>query len=150
MANLHNMLKHPIYSFSVSLPVLLALGWSTGTWGSTLSDPTRPPSVWLAAQGITLPGHRDRDISSGVQLILIGTSNKFAIINGRIVKPGKFYNGSKVLDINSDGVVTRDASKSLKLIPAVSKKIVTPAPPKKPRAKTRKSKKSANENGGNQ
>jgi hypothetical protein len=149
MANPHKIMKHPILSFSLSLPILLTLGWPTGTWGITLSDPTRPPQVWLEANGIML-ATTSQETPSGVQLIKIGPTRKFALVNGQVVMPGKALNGSKVLDINPDGVVTRDASKSLKLIPAVSKKNVTSAPPKKSRDNTSESKKSANESGGKQ
>jgi hypothetical protein len=146
---MHKNMKRPVRSFSLCLPVLLALGWSAGTWGVTLSDPTRPPQIWLEANGIML-ATTSQEAPSGVQLIKIGPTKKFALVNGQVVTPGKAFNGSKVLDINPDGVVTRDASKSLKLIPAVSKKNVTSAPPKKSRDITSKSKKSANESGGNQ
>jgi len=142
-------MKQPNPSLSLSMTLLLSFLWPSGSWGTTLSDPTRPPAVWLAAQGITLPGSQ-RDAPSGLQLILIGESRKFAIINGQIVKPGKLYNGSRVIDIKSDGVVVRDRSKSLKLIPSVKKSVITSDPPKKSRSKARKSKKSANENGENQ
>jgi hypothetical protein len=61
-------------------------------------------------------------------MIVIGPTRKFAVVDGRVVKLGDTYKGSKVLDIKSDEVVVRDASKSLKLTPAVEKKVVTSAP----------------------
>ena len=143
------MIERPIFSISLSLPILLMLGWSTGTWGATLFDPTRPPQIWLEAHGIML-ATTSQEAPTGVQLIKIGPTKKFALVNGQIVMPGKTFNGSKVLDINPDGVVTRDASKSLKLIPAVRKNIVSSTSPKKSRGKEQQNKKSANENGGNQ
>jgi hypothetical protein len=138
-----------ISSFSMTLPILMTLGWSTVTWGATLFDPTRPPQIWLEANGIML-ATSNQEAPSGVQLIKIGPTKKFALVNGQVVMPGKALNGSKVLDITSDRVVTQDASKSLKLIPSVSKKNVTSAPPKKSRGKEQQNKKSANESGGNQ
>lgn len=149
MANPHKKMKCPIFSLSLTLPFLLALGWSTGTWGAVLTDPTRPPQIWLEAHGISF-STTSQETPSGVQLIMIGPSKKFALVNGQIVMPGKIFNGSKVLDINSDGVVTKDASKSLKLIPAVKKKVIPPDTPKESRMKAQKSRESANENGGNQ
>lgn len=143
------MMKRPIFSFSLALPILLTLGWPTGTWGATLFDPTRPPQIWLEANGIML-ATTTQEAPTGVQLIKIGPTKKFALVNGQIVMPGKIFNGSKVVDIKPDGVVTQNASRSLKLLPAVRKNVVSSKSPKESRDKEVKNKKSANENGGNQ
>jgi MSHA biogenesis protein MshK len=132
------------------LPLLLALGWSAA-WAGVLSDPTLPPPAWLAAtQSAGGAAALNQDASAGVQLILIGPSRKLALINGQTVKPGEAYNGSKVLAIKPGEVVVQDASKSLKLTPAIEKKAITSAPLKKPRGAVPKRKNSANENGGSQ
>ncbi len=165
MANLRTMLKHTHIAFSLNLPdsgrrvlksglrlwlpPLLALGWLGGAWGDTLSDPTQPPPAWLAAQG-TAAALVDHDVSSGMQLILIGRSRKFAIIDGRVVKPGDTYKGSKVLDIKPGEVVVQDASKSLKLTPSVEKKVIMSVPLRKTGGAASKGKKLVNRNGGSQ
>ena len=157
------MLKYFQVSFPLKrcLPPLLALGWFTGAWGGTLSDPTLPPPAWLAAQP-GVPGAAaqvEQDASSGMQLILIGQSRKLAVIDGQVVKPGDTYRGSKVLAIKPGEVVLQDASKSMKLTPNIEKKVISPPPLKKETAaskskkskhKKSKSKKLVNGNGGKQ
>lgn len=143
------MMKRPIFSISLALPILLTLGWPTGAWGATLFDPTRPPQIWLEANGIML-ATTTQESPTGVQLIKIGPTKKFALVNGQIVMPGKIFNGSKVVDIKPDGVVTQNASQSLKLLPAVRKNVISSTPPQQSKSKERKDKQPANENGGNQ
>lgn len=134
------------------LLLLLASGWFTGAWGEGMSDPTLPAPAWLAAQqgaqGAAAPG--EQDVSSGVQLILIGQSRKFAMIDGQVIKPGDTYNGSKVVSINLDEVALKDASKSLKLTPDVEKKVITPSPLRKTEGASSKRKKLVHGNGGSQ
>jgi urease gamma subunit len=60
-----------------------------------------------------------------VQLIVIGQSRKFAVIDGQVIKSGEILNESKIVDIKSGEVVTKDPSKSLKLNPSVEKKLIT-------------------------
>jgi hypothetical protein len=120
-------------------PSIVALGCITAAWGDTRFDPTMPPAAWWAAQSnapATTPATATapaagtvatQDESSGVQLILIGASRRFALIDGQVVKAGDAYNGSKVVAIKPNEVVTQDPSKSLLLIPGV-KKVITSAP----------------------
>lgn len=130
----------------------LALLWLTNAWSATRSDPTRPPPGWLAAQpaaavaragqpnaqgAVSQAGQPNADgvapqagqaNTPGLQLILIGKTRKFAVIDGEVVKPGDTYNGSKVVRIDAGEVVVQDPSKSLKVNPAVEKKVNTPSP----------------------
>jgi len=120
------------------------------SWGSALSDPTRPPAIWLTVNGINLPsGNSGKNAPSGVQLIMIGPSKKFAIINGKIVRPGKPYNGSTVIDINSEGVITKNKSKSLKLLPRVRKSADSSSHSKRSSGKSIKKNQSATKIGEN-
>jgi len=119
------------------------------SWGSALSDPTRPPAIWLTVNGINLPGSSGKNAPSGVQLIMIGPSKKFAIINGKIVRPGKLYNGSTVIDINSEGVITKNKSKSLKLLPGVRKSADSSSHSKRSSGKSIKKNQSATKIGEN-
>lgn len=102
----------------------LALAWLGMAWGDTLSDPTRPPPAWLAAQpGAESAAVAEAGSASGLRMLVIGKSRKFAVIDGQVVRPGDAYNGSRVLAIKPDSVLIEgsDGPKSLKLIPEIGK-----------------------------
>ncbi len=145
-------LKRCLLSFSFSFSFLfLALGGLNAARGDALSDPTLAPAIWLSTQHQGEQGSTalaGQDDSSGVNMIVIGPTRKFAVIDGRVVKLGDTYNGSQVLDIKSGEVVVRDASKSLKLTPAVEKRVVTPAPLETNRKTASKHKKTVKSDGG--
>lgn len=132
---------------------LLAMAWFSAAWGETLSNPTLPPPAWVAAQssarGVALPiVDQEQGALAGMQVILIGPSRKFAMIDGQMVKPGDMYNGSKVLAIRPGEVVLQDSSKSLKLNSSVEKKLITPVPPRKTVGKASRNKVLVKGNGG--
>ena len=112
----------------LSLLALIVLGLTTSAWGESRIDPTVIPPAWLAAQPVT-PGAAPvlaKEPTPIVQVIVIGKSRKFAVIDGQVVKSGEILNDSQVVDIKSGEVVTKDSSKSLKLNPSVEKKSVSP------------------------
>jgi len=104
---------------------LLTLSWGAcALEGESTKDPTVPPAVWLAAQP-SAPGAAPQDvvvIASRVQMILVGKTRRFALIDGKVVKAGDVFNDSKVLAIKADKVMTEDAAKSLGMMPNVEKK----------------------------
>lgn len=131
----------------------LALFWLTNAWSGARSDPTRPAPGWLAAQPEAQAAAQARQSNAqgvvpqagqpnapavvpqegqpngaGLQLILIGQTRKFAVIDDEVVKPGDIYNGSRVVRIDAGEVVVQDRSKSLKMNPEVEKKVNTPSP----------------------
>jgi hypothetical protein len=114
---------------SFALVPLFVLTISCEVAADSLSDPTLPSSSWLAMQPDGLNSNIFTEMYSApdLQMVLIGQSRKLVIIDGRIYKIGDRYNGSKILKIKSDEVVMHDASKSLKLTPAVEKRVVTSA-----------------------
>ena len=140
------MPRHPITlpaitGLKLGLAPLLVLAGIAGAWGETArSDPTVPPPAWTALQpaapvDAALVKH---DESSGMRMILIGPARQFAIIDGKVVKPGDVHNGSKVLAIKAGEVVMQDGSKSLRVTPGVVKKLITTAPSKKSGGAARK------------
>jgi hypothetical protein len=132
--------------------MLLALWGVQASGADTARNPTVPPAAWLAAQPPVpgAPAVMSTDAPAGMQVILIGKTRKFAIIDGQAVAPGQTYNGSKVLAIQPGEVVLEDASKSLKATPGVEKKVIRPSRLKKSGGTARKSKDSAKGNGGSQ
>ena len=115
----------PRARLQLSLLALLVLG--TSAWGESRIDPTVIPPAWLAAQptptgAATVVAKEPTPI---VQLIVIGQSRKFAVIDGQVIKSGEILNESQIVDIKSGEVVTKDRSKSLKLNPSVEKKLIT-------------------------
>ena len=102
--------------------------WCGALWSQVMEDPTRPAPAWLAAQP-KAPGEIVVEPNSepSLQLLLIGKSRKYAIIDGQIVKPGGSYNGSRLVAIKPDLVVLQsdDALQTLKMHPAIEKTIIT-------------------------
>ena len=130
------------------LAPLLALGWCALASAGTLTDPTRPPDAWLAAQGSYVT---DDDASSG-QVLLLGRTRRFAVIDGQLVKPGDTLNGAKVLAIRPNGVVVVEENAEpqlLKLTPAIEKKSTT-SRPQNAQGRTSKRTVLLNGNGGNE
>ena len=112
----------------LSLLALLVLVITTNARGEPRIDPTVIPPVWLAAQPAP-PGAAivvAKEPTPIVQVIVIGKSRKFAVIDGQVVKSGEILNESQIVDIKSGEVLTKDISKSLKLNPSVEKKSVSP------------------------
>lgn len=136
---------------------LLALGWMAVAGAQTLRvDPTLPPPGWMPLPPPAAAARTDAkpEPASGLQMILVGKSRRFAIIGGQVVKPGDTYNGSQVVSVRPGGVVMQDASKSLQATPGVVKKMPGSAPPKPEPGTIKKSRASAktatNGNGGRQ
>jgi len=162
MANLQKMKTHLLKLQALTglqrwlprwLLPLLAMAWFSAAWGESLSSPILPPAAWVAAQsdarGVASPiADQEQGALAGMQVILIGETRTFALIDGRIVKPGDTYNGSKVLAIRPGEVVMQDPSKSLKLNSSVEKKLITPIPPKKAVGKVSRNKALVKGNGG--
>jgi len=112
----------------LSLLALLVLVITTSARGEPRIDPTVIPPAWLAAQPAP-PGAAivvAKEPTPIVQVIVIGKSRKFAVIDGQVVKSGEILNESQIVDIKSGEVLTKDISKSLKLNPSVEKKSVSP------------------------
>lgn len=112
----------------LSLLALLVLVITTNARGEPRIDPTVIPPAWLAAQPAP-PGAAivvAKEPTPIVQVIVIGKSRKFAVIDGQVVKSGEILNESQIVDIKSVEVLTKDISKSLKLNPSVEKKSVSP------------------------
>ena len=118
----------PMARLKLSLLALLVLGLTASAWGGSRIDPTVIPPAWLAALPTTPGATTDvtKEPTPVVQLIVIGKSRKFALIDGQVVKSGEILNESQIVDIKSGEVVTKDSSKSLKLNPSVEKKSVLP------------------------
>lgn len=142
--------SHMPFAASRKLLPALALLWFTGAWGGVASDPTRPPPAWLAAQPSAqgTVSQANQQSEPGLQLIVVGPTRRFAVIDGEVVKPGDAFNGSKVLHIDAGQVVVQDPSKSLKLTPAVEKKVNVPSSPGKHGKAASKRKPLVNRDGG--
>lgn len=124
----HSITLSLMARLKLSLLPILALGLTTGAWGEPRIDPTIVPPAWLAAQP-SKPG-AETSVTKGtaprVQLIVIGKSRRFAVIDGQVVRSGEVFNESRIVVIKSGEVVTEDKSKSLKLNPSVEKKVIAP------------------------
>jgi len=118
---------------SIALTPLLVLTISPSAAAESMSDPTLPSAAWLAMQpdSFGATSFTEMYAAHNMQMVLISQSRTLVIIDGRIYKVGDHFNGSKILSIKSDKVLMQDASKSLKLTPAVEKRMVTSASQRK-------------------
>ncbi len=105
---------------------LLALGSHGVAWSQPRLDPTRPATAWLKVQ----PTNPDSaaNVEPILQLWLLGSSRKYAIINGHLVSPGSSYDGYRLVAIQPDKVVLSNdgRSRTLSMHPAVKKTVITP------------------------
>jgi len=126
---------------------LAALGMAacSAAWGQALSDPTRPPPAWIAAQakktdgsldasaalagappGVSAAGVAEGEAAPRLQSLLIGPSRKYAIINGQLVSVGETYKDAKLVEVRPNEVVlhSEHGRQTLKLFPDVEKRPV--------------------------
>ncbi len=106
---------------------------SASATAESMSDPTLPSASWLAMQPDSYGASSFTEMYTAhtMQMVLISQSRTLVIIDGRVYKVGDHFNGSKILSIKSDKVLMQDASKSLKLTPAVEKRMITSASQRK-------------------
>lgn len=122
--------------------LLLILGMAASSFSFAQSgDPTRPAPEWLALQP-RLPGatavETDRG-TPGAQIIVVGPSRRFAMVDGQAVRPGETYRGSKLLGIGDEGVTwqTDGHREFTSMSPGVQKTDPAARQSKQPGAKTR-------------
>ena len=119
------VLRSPLIShFRLVLRRCVVAGvFSSAAVAGVTNDPTVPPPEWLALQPIIASkATTSIEPPMEIQLVLIGRTRKFAMIDGQIVKAGDVYKGSKVSAISADQVTMDDAVKSLSMTPDVTKK----------------------------
>lgn len=105
---------------------LVGLGCFAAAHAAPLADPTQPAPEWLAMRSPSPGGDAagSGDVS-GLRVLVIGPSRRFAIIDGKMIRQGDTYNGAKLVGIQPDGVVLqKDGSKEkLGMSPAVQKRV---------------------------
>jgi hypothetical protein len=89
------------------LLLIVGLATSAFTHAQTSGDPTKPPPAWLALQP-KAPGAAAVEVEAGTpgaQIVVVGPTRKFAMVDGHAVRTGETYKGSKLLVIGSDGLI---------------------------------------------
>jgi hypothetical protein len=109
----------------------LALGCLSPAWGQALSDPTRPPQQWLAAQPKVAGAHsgiESETVMPQLQSLLIGPTHAYAIIEGQLVGVGDTFRDARVVAVRPAEVVlrTEHGTQTLRLFPDVEKRPVKP------------------------
>jgi hypothetical protein len=110
----------------------LALGCFSPAWGQVLSDPTRPPQAWLAAQpkaaGAPAAAEQEQEVVPQLQSLLIGPSRRYALIDGQLVGVGDRFKDARVVAVKPAEVVLRSerGTQTLRLFPDVEKRPVKP------------------------
>ena len=123
----------------------LALGGCCAAWGQAprpvLSDPTRPPQVWLDAQPKApgTPAILEQATVPRLQSLLIGPSRRYAIIEGQVVGVGDRFKDARVVAVRPTEVVLRSerGTQTLKLFSDVEKRGVKPVAADTARASAR-------------
>ena len=92
---------------------------------ANIADPTRPPDAWLATRDGTEATKQEKDSPGGARVAIIGKRQRYAVIDGQVVKAGDAIGDGTVDAIRPDGVVIRqgDDKKMLSMTPGVEKKI---------------------------
>lgn len=115
---------NPMRSLYALLAAFTALVALAPCQAQTLADPTRPAAAWLAAQARP-PGSAPaaEPGTPGAQIVVVGPSRKFAIVDGHAVHAGDSYNGAKLVDIDKTGLVWQRGAGSERssMNPAVEK-----------------------------
>jgi len=134
-------MNQPTLSAGRLLFVIAGLAASAVSHAQASGDPTRPPPVWLALQP-KLPGAPSVEVDAGTpgaQIVVVGPTRKFAMVDGQAVRPGETYKGSKLLAIGPDGLMwqTEGRRELTSMSPGVQKTDPAARPSKQPGAKTR-------------
>jgi hypothetical protein len=127
-------------SLSIFKPALvmgIALAQSMAWGQGALRDPTLPPPGavqaspgGLGASGEALAGAAAQPGAAlsqpTVQLMLVGPSRKYAVIDGQMLKPGGKIDQWRLTSIGANGVVMRSDAGSQKIsaYPAVKKNVI--------------------------
>jgi len=104
------------------LTLLILFGLAGPASAQGLVDPTRPPPGWLPNDPRTAQVARPMASGEGsVQLLLVGPTRRFAIVNGDLV--GDKTTGHRIVDIKrNDLVVQSDRGReTVRLFPDVQK-----------------------------
>ena len=100
-------MNQPILPSGRLLLLIVGLAASAFAHAQTSGDPTKPPPAWLALQPKP-PGAAAVEVdagSPGAQIVVVGPTRKFAMVDGQAVRPGETYKGSKLLVIGPDGLI---------------------------------------------
>ncbi|MBK6636814.1 MAG: hypothetical protein IPG34_03510 [Rhodocyclaceae bacterium] len=105
---------------------------SVSAYADSSNDPTTPPAVWLAAESAQTEGKKVSPSAGKTgRVVVLGKTRRLAVVDGKVVKAGDPLNGSRVMAVQNDKVVTEDEARSLIISPNVSK----PAPNRTPTTK---------------
>lgn len=96
-----------MYRYSLSLALLFSV-MSCGVQAASLLDPTRPYDYVPVEQRVEdeVPVIQPREqVQWKLSVIRIGTDARYAIINGRTVRPGEIIDTARVIEIRPSEVV---------------------------------------------
>lgn len=108
-----------------SLGFLTAL--ITPLMAQELVDPTRPAVSLETSTGVSVAtSATEFSGAQGLSLIVIQSSRRAAIIDGRVIELGGHYGKFKLIEVNEDNVVLQSAEvqRVMRLFPAVSKNLL--------------------------
>jgi len=113
--------------FTTLLLLLFGFIGSSAAQTEAAMDPTRPASQWLDALApLKVADAPPPDaVPLGVQIMVIGPTRRFAVLDGHVVHVGEIYQGAVFVAINTQGMRMRKdgATVDYRLHPAVRKKV---------------------------
>lgn len=123
------------------LLMIIGLAASALSYAQTSGDPTRPAPAWLALQPKS-SGAAAVEVEAGTpgaQIVVVGPTRKFAMVDGHAVRPGETYKGSKLLTIGPDVLIwqTEGRREVTSMSPGVQKTDPAARQSKQPGAKAR-------------
>ena len=102
----------------------LLSGIATTSFADMPHDPTQPP-----ASIATVGPNGNATTGSAIQSITIRGSQRYAMVNGTMVKPGDTLSEGRIVKITENAVIVKSATglTALKLFPNVEKRMHPPA-----------------------
>lgn len=107
------------------LPGVFVALYATAACAEVLLDPTRPPDgiAGSAGDGAAYTGYavKSQPVTRGLQMVIVSSSRRAAVIDGRTVELGGKYGEASLIEVNEDGVVLqgKQGRRVLKLYPNV-------------------------------
>ncbi len=100
-----------MYKFAVCTLLAVALVAGGSAAAEELPDPMRPPNIW--ARSTTAPVSAPSDWQ--LHMTRISAGQRFAVLNGRLVKPGDEVSGARVVAVGRNAVELSKGGKKFRV-----------------------------------
>lgn len=116
---------------------IMGVAWMPWAGAETLVDPTLPPAI------AGMPDAAGNGLPAGpvLQSVMLGAGRRAALIGGRMVAVGEKFGEATLVRVTEQGAVLRNPDGSLQTLrmhPAVEKKVLTQKPANKAAVRNKK------------